>query len=44
MDLVIDMIRLHGDPKTTMSARIMIERVINMEQSRRMSNGRGSSY
>jgi hypothetical protein len=35
---------LHGDPKTTMNGRLMIERVINMEQSRRMSNGRGSIY
>jgi RNA-binding protein Nova len=38
------LISLHGDPKTTMNGRLMIERVINMEQSRRMSNGRGSSY
>jgi hypothetical protein len=44
MEMVIGMIRLHGDPKTTMNGRLMIERVINMEQSRRMSNGRGSSY
>lgn len=38
------MIRLTGDPNAIINGRRMIEKVINVEQSRRVQNGARAGY